>query len=68
MNESTIDALVNASLGDPKEVDRILRVMMRWREPLGVYVAGGCIDTSREHPCAIYPNAPDLTLPDGGNL
>jgi len=68
MNEATVDALVNVSLRDPKEVDRILRVMMRWREPQGVYVAGGCIDTSREHPRAICPGAPDLVLPDGGDF
>ena len=68
MNEATVDALVNASLQDPKEVDRILRVMVRWREPQDVYVAGGCIDTSREYPRDICPGAPDLVLPDGGNF
>ncbi|MHB1620158.1 MAG: hypothetical protein ACYCTY_09290 [Sulfuricella sp.] len=68
MNESTVDALVKVSLRDPKEVDKILRLMMRWREPQGIYVAGGCIDTSREHPRAICPSAPDLVLPDGGNF
>lgn len=68
MNESTVDALVQNSLGDAEEVDRILQVMMRWREPQGVCLAGGCIDTSREYPRAICPNTPDLVLPEGGDF
>lgn len=67
MNESAVDEFVTITLGNPEEVDRILQVMMRWRESQGVYVAGGCIDTSREYPRAICPSAPDLALPDGDN-
>ena len=64
MDEALVDERVQASLKNPDEVQEILGQMMRWREPQGVYVAGGCIDTSREYPRSIHPGASEFPLPD----
>jgi hypothetical protein len=64
MDEALVDERVQASLSNPDEVLAILGQMMRWRDPQGVYVAGGCIDTSREYPRSIYPGASEFPLSD----
>ncbi|MDO8959649.1 MAG: hypothetical protein Q7U85_07955 [Rhodocyclaceae bacterium] len=64
MDEAVVAARVAASMNDPGDTATILRRMMRWREPHGVYADGGCIDTSREYPRSICPGAPALVLPD----
>lgn len=48
IDEQIVEARVAASLRDPVEVAAILDLMMRVRDPSGVYLAGGCIDASRE--------------------
>lgn len=64
MDEAIVDERVRESLRRPDEVREILRRMMRWRDPQGVYVDGGCIDTSREYPRSIHPGASEFALPD----
>ena len=64
MDESVVEERVHASMSNPEEVQAILAQMMRLREPSGVYVAGGCIDTSREYPRSVCLHAPGLALPD----
>jgi hypothetical protein len=64
MDEAVVEARVRTSLRDADETSTILRQMMRWREPHGVYVEGGCIDTSRENPRSICPGVTEMTLPD----
>ena len=64
MDEALVDERVQASLQNSGEVLEILGQMMRWRDPQGVYVAGGCIDTSREYPRSIYPGVNEFPLPD----
>jgi hypothetical protein len=39
-------------------------IMLRHREPGGVYVDGGCIDATREHLRWICPGTADLMLPE----
>lgn len=63
IDETIVEALVRTSMHDPAEVERILKTMLRLREPQGVYVDGGCIDTSREYPRWICPGTSDLVLP-----
>lgn len=63
INESIVEAGVKASSTDPAETARILEQMLRMREPKGVYVSGGCIDTSREHPRWVCPGTADMVLP-----
>ncbi len=48
IDEAKVAALVEATLKDPAGVGKILELMQRYREPKGVYVKGGCIDTTRE--------------------
>lgn len=64
IDETKVEALVLASMNDPAEVERILKIMLRLREPQGVYVDGGCIDTSREYPRWVCMGTSDLTLPE----
>lgn len=64
IDEEMVEELVRSTQEDPAEVERILGIMLRFREPKGVYVDGGCIDTSREHPRWVCPGTADLALPD----
>lgn len=63
IDEAIVEARVQATLQDPAEVERILGLMLRLREPKGVYVDGGCIDTTREYPRWVCPGTADLVLP-----
>lgn len=64
MDESVVDQRVRATLADPAETARILELMLRLRDPQGVYAQGGCIDTSREFPRMVCPGTSDIVLPD----
>ena len=63
MDESIVEARAEESLRHPEEVERILGLMMRLRDPAGVYAQGGCIDASREAVRNLCPGTLDLTLP-----
>lgn len=63
INEEIVEAGVKASSADPAETARILELMLRMREPKGVYRSGGCIDTSREYPRWMRPGTADMVLP-----
>lgn len=63
VDENQVEERVRASMADPAEVERILGLMLRLRDPKGVYAEGGCIDTSREYPRWVCPGTADLTLP-----
>jgi len=63
IGETKVEELVRTSMNDPAEVERILKIMLRLREPQGVYVDGGCIDTSREFPRWVCTGTSDLVLP-----
>ncbi|HEX5338164.1 MAG TPA: hypothetical protein VFW53_06975, partial [Gallionella sp.] len=55
MDEAVVEERVRATMSNPAEVERILGLMMRLRDPQGVYADGGCIDTSREYPRWLCP-------------
>ena len=63
IDEAVVEALVAETLADAAETRRVMSVMMRLREPKGVYVDGGCIDTSREYPRRLCPGTADMRLP-----
>lgn len=63
IDEKLVDQLVCNSMNEPNDIERILRIMMRPREPHGIYVDGGCIDTTREAPRFVCPGTSDLMLP-----
>lgn len=63
IDETVVEARVQNSMNDPAEVERIMQIMLRLRDPQGVYADGGCIDTSREYPCRICPGTSELVLP-----
>lgn len=64
MNEGIVEERVRASMSDPEESKRILELMMRLRDPRGVYAAGGCIDATRECPRFVCPASSDIFLPE----
>jgi hypothetical protein len=64
IDETIVEKNVHDTLRDPAEVERILGIMLRHREPSGVYVDGGCIDTTREYLRWVCPGTADLVLPE----
>lgn len=66
MDESIVETLAAASLRDAGATQRILRRMMRLRDPAGTYGPGGCIDASREALRCLCPGTSDLALPLAG--
>lgn len=64
MDEAKVEALVAAARQDPAEVERILALMQRYREPRGVYRDGGCLDTTREFARWVHPATTDLVIPE----
>lgn len=63
LNESIVEERVHHSLQDPAELEKILQQMLKLREPKGVYVNGGCIDTTREYPRCVCPGSADMPIP-----
>lgn len=63
IDEGVVEEHVSSSMKNPREVEQILQEMLRLREPKGIYVDGGCIDTSREYPRWVCPGTSDLKLP-----
>lgn len=64
MDEAMVEQRVRESIADPSETQRILRTMLRHREPSGVYGNGGCIDTTREYLRWVCAGTSDLLLPE----
>jgi hypothetical protein len=63
IDEVKVEERVAAARQDPTEVARILALMQRYREPRGVYLDGGCLDTTREYARWVRPGTSDLALP-----
>lgn len=64
MDEDVVESCVTQSLADPKEYQRILQRMMRYRDPKGIYEQGGCIDTSRESSRLVCLTTSTIKIPD----
>jgi hypothetical protein len=63
IDEAKVDMLVAAAQHNESELERILPLMQRYREPRGVYRDGGCLDTTREFARWVCPGTADLVLP-----
>lgn len=64
MDEAIVEERVQSTIQNQPELERVLALMMRLRDPSGVYADGGCIDTSREYPRCVHPLTTDIVLPD----
>ena len=62
IDENAVEERVRHSLMNQAEVDSIMQEMLRLREPKGIYINGGCIDTSREYPRCVCPGTSDMAL------
>ena len=63
IDEAKVEALVAAALTDTNEIERILTLMQRYRDPRGYNNEGGCMDTTREFARWVCPATSDLVLP-----
>ena len=45
------------------QIDRLLTIMQRLRDPQGVYAEGGCVDATREFPRPLCPGTSTIALP-----
>ena len=63
MDEAIVEERVRTTLANPAETARILELMMRMRDPSGVYADGGCIDATREYPRWVCSGTSDIVLP-----
>lgn len=63
MDEAKVERLVAATSLDADEAGRIQARMQRYREGRGVYVDGGCLDTTREFARWVHPGTTDIVLP-----
>jgi Protein-glutamine gamma-glutamyltransferase len=63
IDDDVVDECVAKSLQDPLEVARIVNQMLRLRDPGGVYLDGGCIDTTRECARRLRPGTGQLSFP-----
>ena len=64
MDEAIVERRVGESLSEPLRTLRILKTMLRLRDPSGVYARGGCVDASREFPVNICEGTSGIALPD----
>jgi hypothetical protein len=62
MNEDIVQELVLKTLSDPEEHDRIVKRMMRYRDPSGVYAEGGCIDITRDSLRWVHPETTNIQI------
>lgn len=64
IDEAKVEAMVAAAQNNKGEIERILALMQRYREPRGVYGNGGCLDTTREFARWVCPGTADMVLPE----
>jgi len=62
INENIVEERVRSSMMDPAEIASIMEKMLRLRDHKGVYLNGGCIDTSREYPRCVCPGTADMEI------
>ena len=62
MNEEIVQERVLETLSAPEEHDRILKRMMRYRDPTGVYADGGCIDSTRDSLRWVHPETTNIQI------
>ncbi len=63
IDESVVEQHVAESLLNPAEIARIMDLMMRYRDPGGVYAQGGCIDATREATRCLHTQTTDILIP-----
>jgi len=63
LDETIVEASVQETMKAPDKVQDVLHLMMRIRDPKGIYAEGGCLDATREHPKQIFPPNIELSLP-----
>lgn len=62
MNEAVVKEQVQLALADPAIQNPILKKMMVYRDPTGVYADGGCIDLSRDSFSSVHNRALSASL------
>jgi Protein-glutamine gamma-glutamyltransferase len=65
INEDYVKELVYKTLSSELELQKILNVMMRYRDPQGVFGEGGCIDKTRDTFRWVYPQSSNIEIRGG---
>jgi hypothetical protein len=64
VSDDIVDERVAETLANEAETHEILQRMLRWRDPSGGYLEGGCIDTTRECARHVTPAHTQIRFPD----
>ena len=62
IDEDIVQEHVLKTLADPEDYGRILKRMMRYRDPSGVYAEGGCIDLTRDSLRWVHPETTNIQI------
>ena len=62
IDEDLVKELVYETISSDVEVQKIMNLMMRYRDPQGVYGKGGCIDKTRDTFRCVYPNSTNIEI------
>jgi hypothetical protein len=62
IDEDLLKELVYETLSSDFEVQKIMDLMMRYRDPQGVYGQGGCIDKTRDTFRWVYPHTTNIEI------
>lgn len=54
MDESVVEQQAELTRQSPEKFNHVMSEMLVYRDPSGVYANGGCIDSTREVPCALF--------------
>lgn len=63
IDEQQVIERVQQSRNDPSRIVQILERMMRLRDRAGIYLEGGCIDSTREYPRSATGAGSEIVLP-----
>ena len=62
INEDLVKELVDQTLCSEEQTHKVIDVMMKYRDPQGVYADGGCIDITRDTFRRVCPDSTNIEI------
>ena len=62
INEDLVKELVDQTLNSEEQTHKVIDVMMKYRDPQGVYADGGCIDITRDTFRRVCPDSTSIQI------
>ena len=62
INEDLVKELVDQTLSSKEQTHNVIDVMMKYRDPQGVYADGGCIDITRDTFRRVCPDSTNIEI------